>query len=67
MRAKPEMEPWVHTDKSGLSSAGAAQQSERLVCVVAVCGFAFIGKVPLLRSSKCGGNNYPPQGLRPGL
>ena len=24
MRAKPEMEPWVHTDKRGLSSAGAA-------------------------------------------
>ena len=24
MRAKPEMEPWVHTDKSGLSSVGAA-------------------------------------------
>ena len=24
MRVKPEMEPWVHTDKSGLSSAGAA-------------------------------------------
>ena len=24
MRAKPEMEPWVHTDKSRMSSAGAA-------------------------------------------
>ncbi|RKW45586.1 MAG: hypothetical protein D8B41_04745 [Porphyromonas sp.] len=24
MRAKPEMKPWVHTDKSGLSSVGAA-------------------------------------------
>ena len=24
MRAKPEMEPWVNTDKSGLSSVGAA-------------------------------------------
>ena len=24
MRAKPEMEPWVHTGKSGLSSVGAA-------------------------------------------
>ena len=23
MRAKPEMEPWVHTGKNGLSSAGA--------------------------------------------
>ena len=24
MRAKPEMEPWVHVDKRGLSSVGAA-------------------------------------------
>ena len=24
MRAKPEMEPWVHADKRGLSSVGAA-------------------------------------------
>ena len=24
MRAKPEMQPWVHADKSGLSSEGAA-------------------------------------------
>ena len=24
MRAKPEMKPWVHTDKSRMSSAGAA-------------------------------------------
>ena len=24
MRAKPEMQPWVHTDKSRLSSEGAA-------------------------------------------
>ena len=24
MRAKPDMKPWVHTDKSGLSSVGAA-------------------------------------------
>ena len=24
MRAKPEMKPWVHTDKSKMSSAGAA-------------------------------------------
>ena len=24
MRAKPDMKPWVYTDKSGLSSVGAA-------------------------------------------
>ncbi len=24
MRAKPEMKPWVHTDKNKMSSAGAA-------------------------------------------
>ena len=24
MRAKPEMKPWVHTDKNRMSSAGAA-------------------------------------------
>ena len=24
IRAKPDMEPWVNTDKSGLSSVGAA-------------------------------------------
>ena len=24
MRAKPEMKPWVHADKSGMSSVGAA-------------------------------------------
>ena len=24
IRAKPEMKPWVNTDKSGLSSVGAA-------------------------------------------
>ena len=40
MRAKPEMEPWVHTDKSRMSSVG-----------VALTGQAFVlrlGKVPLL-------------------
>ena len=49
MRAKPEMKPWVYTDKSGLSSVGAALLRTRLVCVVAVRGFAFVGKVPPLK------------------
>ena len=30
MRAKPDMKPWVHTDKSRMSSAGAALQREHL-------------------------------------
>ena len=30
MRAKPEMKPWVYTDKSRMSSAGAALQREHL-------------------------------------
>ena len=29
MRAKPEMQPWVHADKSGLSSEGAALSASR--------------------------------------
>ena len=30
MRAKPDMKPWVHTDKSRSSSAGEALQREHL-------------------------------------
>ena len=30
MRAKPDMKPWGHTDKSRMSSAGAALQREHL-------------------------------------
>ena len=45
------MKPWVHADKNELSSVGAALQRERLVCVVAVRGFAFVGEVPPLRGS----------------
>ena len=28
MRARPEMQPWVNTDKSGLSSVGAARTAQ---------------------------------------
>ena len=31
MRAKPEMQPWVNTDKSRLSSVGAAQTAQVFV------------------------------------
>ena len=41
------MKPWVYTDKSVLSSFRSGTHGERLVR-----GFAFVGKVPLLRSSK---------------
>ena len=40
MRAKPEMEPWVYTDKSRLSSVGAALAE--LVLAVR-CGCALTG------------------------
>ena len=63
MRAKPDMQPWVNTDKSGLSSVGAALLNTRLVCVI-------VG----LRSGKCrssselkGCRKRLAQGLRPGL
>ena len=57
MRAKPEMKPWVHTDKSGMSSVGAALQREHLTL--------FIGVPPLWGSIN--GLTIIPQGLRPGL
>ena len=31
MRAKPDMKPWVHTDKSKMSSAGAALSARAFV------------------------------------
>ena len=31
MRAKPDMKPWVNTDKSGLSSVGAALSARAFV------------------------------------
>ena len=43
MRVKPEMELWVHTDKSGLSSAGAAQpQRKANTCSVTIVPTALI-------------------------
>ena len=43
MRAKPEMEPWVHADKNGLSSAGAAQpQRKANTCSVSIVPTALI-------------------------
>ena len=54
MRAKPDMNPWVSTDKSKMSSFRSSTNSERLVC-----SFAFVGKGPPLRGSinKLGTNN----------
>ena len=49
MRAQPEMQPWVHTDKSRMSSAGAALT----VRVFALCRIvSFVEKVPPLRGSR---------------
>ena len=31
MRAKPDMKPWVHTDKTNQSSAGAALSARAFV------------------------------------
>ena len=55
MRAKPEMKPWVHTDKSGMSSVGAALPTHALGFIRSV--------VPLLWGSKCIDYYYP--GLAP--
>ena len=71
MRAKPEMKPWVHTDKSIMSSVGAALTARAFVlcrcgswlCVLVV---VFVWKVPLLRSSRNVWKQLT-QGLRPGL
>ena len=37
MRAKPEMEPWVYTDKSELSSVGAALTEQVLALHYGLC------------------------------
>ena len=37
MRAKPEMKPWVNTDKSGLSSVGAALSARAFVLWFRIC------------------------------
>ena len=57
MRAKPEMEPWVHTDKSGMSSVGAALQREHLTLSIEVP--PLWGSINVL--------TIITQGLRPGL
>ena len=56
------MKPWVHMDKNK-SSAGAAHLREHLVCIVAVRGFAFVGKCSPLGLNKCIDHYYP--GLAP--
>ena len=55
MRAKPDMKPWVHTDKSRMSSVGAALQREHLTFLV--------GVPPLRGSIKC--ISMPNPGLAP--
>ena len=57
MRAKPEMKPWVHADKSGMSSVGAALQREHL---------PYVSEVPPLWGS-INVLTIITQGLRPGL
>ena len=57
MRAKLDMKPWVHTDKSRMSSVGAALQREHLTLS--------IGVPPLWGSIN--GLTIITQGLRPGL
>ena len=52
MRVKPDMKPWVYTEEKDEELRRSGTHSERLVCVVAVRGLAFVEKVPLLRSSK---------------
>ncbi len=58
IRAKPEMKPWVHMDKSGMSSVGAALPTHALKFIRSV--------VPPLWGS-INGLTIITQGLRPGL
>ena len=48
---KARTEPWVNTYTKNKSSVGAALRREHLFCVVAICGLAFVGKVPPLWGS----------------
>ena len=66
MRAKPEMKPWVHTEEKYDELRRSGTHSERLVCVVAIRGLAFVEKVLLMRSLKNVWDQLT-QGLRPGL
>ena len=58
MRAKPEMKPWVHTDKSRMSSVGAALPTHALEFIRSVVP-PFWGSINVL--------TIITQGLRPGL
>ena len=57
MKAKPEMKPWVHTDKKLRTPLGAALQREHL---------SYVSKVPPLWGS-INVLTIITQGLRPGL
>ena len=58
MRAKPEMKPWVHTDKSRMSSVGAALPTHALEFIRSVVPPLW-GSINVL--------TIITQGLRPGL
>ena len=58
MRAKPEMKPWVHADKSGMSSVGAALTTHALEFIRSVVPPLW-GSINVL--------TIITQGLRPGL
>ena len=58
MRAKPEMKPWVHADKSGMSSVGAALPTHALEFIRSVVPPLW-GSINVL--------TIITQGLRPGL
>ena len=58
MRAKPEMKPWVHADKSGMSSVGAALPMHALEFIRSVVPPLW-GSINVL--------TIITQGLRPGL
>ena len=57
MRAKPEMKPWVHTDKNRMSSAGAALTARAFTLR--------LGSAAPLGLNKC--VSIITQGSRPGL
>ena len=58
MRAKPKMKPWVHADKSGMSSVGAALPTHALKFIRSVVPPLW-GSINVL--------TIITQGLRPGL
>ena len=58
IRAKPEMKPWVHMDKSGMSSVGAALPTHALEFIRSVVPPLW-GSINVL--------TIITQGLRPGL